>query len=214
MSKTDKELKVNLGCGVVLISGFLNIDKYYTYEQLRDKEGIFCNAITPDDAGYLQADACDLPLADNIVDYLETVDMIEHIPFRELPKVFSEIARVLKPNGVARLMTTNFDNLAQLWVDHMIGKEYNEFNYYEITQLIYGNQQYGGEFHVSPFNPAIIRHYLETAGLTVTEITILPYGTSEQPKDIKTIRTQVWEKDWLMRSDMMWVKAEKLLLAK
>ena len=48
-----------------------------------------------------EADARDLPLPSNSVDFLFSFAALEHIP--EVEKAFSEIERVLKPNGIAVL---------------------------------------------------------------------------------------------------------------
>ncbi len=48
-----------------------------------------------------EADARDLPIASNSVDFLFSFAALEHIP--ELERAFLEIERVLKPNGIAVL---------------------------------------------------------------------------------------------------------------
>jgi len=54
------------------------------------------------DARLLQADACDLPLADGSVDAVVSANLLEHIP--DDGRALAEIARVLRPGGLAVLI--------------------------------------------------------------------------------------------------------------
>ena len=54
------------------------------------------------DARLLQADACDLPLADGSVDAVVSANLLEHIP--DDGRALAEIARVLRPGGPAVLI--------------------------------------------------------------------------------------------------------------
>ena len=59
------------------------------------------HALVPD-ARLLQADACDLPLADGSVDAVVSANLLEHIP--DDGRALAEIARVLRPGGPAVLI--------------------------------------------------------------------------------------------------------------
>lgn len=78
-------VRLNLGCGDKLLPHYINIDA----APIRDGR-------QPD----LICDACDLtPFADNSVDEVLSVHLIEHIFPGEVPNAISEWIRVLKPGG-------------------------------------------------------------------------------------------------------------------
>ena len=203
--KNGALIKVNLGCGVHLLSGFINVDKYFSLKQLQSKKGIYKNAIIEPGAKYVQADAIALPFRDNSVDYIESIDMIEHLPTQHVAKAFSEIARVLKPGGKLGMMTNSFDNLAQLWVQYMTKPDFTQEQYFELCELIYGNQIGPGEFHRTPFNPRVLNSFIVDVGLTLDKMTMYTLGSTDSPK----METQTWPQSSHLRSDMMWVQAHK-----
>lgn len=49
-----------------------------------------------------------IPLPENSVDVYQSEDVFEHIPYAVLPFVFSEIFRVLKPDGLFRLSLPDY----------------------------------------------------------------------------------------------------------
>lgn len=202
----SKLIRLNLGSGIALASGFINVDKFRNYELMKNKAPMHEAAQVPEDAVFINADIIDLPFPDNYADYIECNDVIEHLPFRHVPQAFAEMYRVLKPGKKLCLMTTSFDNLAQIWLDYIAGKKYDQERYEEITQLIYGNQVGDGEFHLVPFNAHVLRHHLEAVGLTFT-MTMYPMNTTKFPP----AQTLSQPPDSVMRSDMIWVEATKPL---
>lgn len=182
----EKPVKINLGCGVGLKGGWINVDNTYEEEELRGKKGQFVNATIEEDAVYVKADARDLPFDDNYADYIECVDMIEHVPFNHTVLVLAEMLRVLKPGGEVLVMTVDFDELARLWTERIAGKDldFRDQNgpFYDLLEVIYGNQKAGGEFHVSAFNPRYMNELFKHAGFEDIVITIYPTGCTNFPK--------------------------------
>ena len=39
MKKQKEKIKINLGCGIIPVKGFINVDKFYTEAQLKSKAG-------------------------------------------------------------------------------------------------------------------------------------------------------------------------------
>lgn len=202
-------IKVNLGCGINIISGFVNVDKFYDEEDLRKGEGFFSNCHFPEDATYVKADARELPFKDSTVDYIESVDMIEHIPFASTVYVLAEAYRVLRPGGRGAIMTTNFDALARLWVEQVVDKDLDfgdpEGPFYDLNEVIYGNQKAGGEYHVAAFNPRYMDALLRHVGFTDILITIFPTGCTDMPK----LETTKYKEGYCIRTEMFVAEFKK-----
>lgn len=197
------EIRLNLGCGVHLFSGFLNVDNSFTLEDLKEKKGIFAQAIIEDGAEFLKADMRSLPLETDTVDYIECLEAIEHIPFIDVVKVLREMYRVLKPGGSAVIFTTDFDDIARMWIDEIAGKEHDQYNWWAISSIIYGNQMTEGEFHRSAFNPQYMNTVLQQAGFIDFDLVGYPRGTF--PPKFKGAQ---WPEK-TMASGMLYVEARK-----
>lgn len=209
-----KKIQLNLGCGIMVAKDFINVDKFYTLKQLKAKKGRLKYAVVEKGSKYVKADMCKLPFHDNYADYIETIDTIEHISFRQILQPFMEMYRVLKPGGVLHLVTTNFDNLASLWTKKIAGKPLTEDRmkeYLNLMEIIYGNQVSEGEAHMTPMNPYFLGYLMQKAGFKEKNIkmTVYPMGT-QGPGD-KILKTSRWNHKVLpaMRSDMILVQAKK-----
>mgnify|MGYP001596238605 CR=1 FL=1 len=75
-------IRLNLGCGYALQSGYVNIDN-----RAEVNPDLVCDVLEG------------LPYDDNSVDEVRAFDFLEHIPIGQTVNVISEIWRVLKPGG-------------------------------------------------------------------------------------------------------------------
>jgi SAM-dependent methyltransferase len=193
------KININLGCGRNLAPGFINVDGFITFKQIKKvykKEKIKI----PKNAKFVHAKVQNLPFKSNYADYVESIDMIEHLPMKELSKAFSEMYRVLKPGGMLRIITTSFDDVVRSWLDASreltdllsrgedITKEFDE-SYSVISKngwvelakkrvnlammVLYGNQFHGGEYHMNAFTPAIMFIYLTKCGFDKKRIKLV-----------------------------------------
>lgn len=201
-----KKVQINLGCGITVVKDFINVDKFYKEKELREKKGNFINTVFEKGAKYVQADMLKLPFKDNFADYIETVDAIEHVSFRFVLRAIQEMFRVLKKGGKLVIVTTNFNQLAELWTKTMadlpLDNQVNFEKFKNLMEVIYGNQTYDGEFHCIPFNPQFLQLLLTQAGFNPKKIKIIvyPMGNDEIGKKIKT---QKWEKGASCRTEMI-----------
>lgn len=199
----DRLIKLNLGCGIGLVSGFINVDKFISLADLKSRKGYFKNAVIPNGAEFLQADICKLPFEDNSIDYIESIDCLEHLPFREVPTALREMARVIKPGHKICFETTNFDDLAKRWTTE-VADSGKQATTRELEQIIYGNQQGLGQFHQAAFNPNILSYYLDLVGLKYRMV-IYPQYSAEHPG----YQTIEWVQGSTMRAESIWVEAHK-----
>lgn len=219
MEKKKGDIWLNLGCGVSLADDFINVDNFFTLEDLKkgqkSKKGQFCNARVTKDTEFVKADICHLPFKDNYADYIECNDVIEHQPMNKVGEFLQEIYRVLKPGGKLGMSTTNFDELARLWTINVAGSKFDSQQdwerYNKLSQVIYGNQAGEGEFHKVAFNPIVMGYWLQIGGFKVPDITIHIFPTNSPvfPPQLayKIIRADI--KDRVILTEMMWVTAIK-----
>jgi predicted SAM-dependent methyltransferase len=203
-----KQIKINLGCGILLSGGFINVDKAFTLDDIKAKAGPFREAKIEEGATFVQADMCDLPFKDNYADYIETIDAIEHIPFRLVPLAFKEMYRVLKPKAKLALATVDFNELARLWMTEVANKPFNFEKYFDIMEVIYGNQIGGdAECHKTAFNTDYMQIQLVAAGFKKKNIKMIIYPTncSNHPPFL----SQKWPEGAVMRTTMIYVEATK-----
>ncbi len=178
-----REVLLNLGCGVHLFSGFINVDKHLTEEGLRSKEGMYENTIYPKGAKFVQGDILDLPFKDNYADYIECLEVLEHLPWRDVERAVKEIYRVLKPGGKAVLMVPDMDDMCRGWLAQVTDKVFDHYKFFSLIQQFFGNQIHPGEYHQSGFTPTYIRGMFNACGfdLKKIDVTLYPYG-SHPPK--------------------------------
>lgn len=199
------EILLNIGCGIHLLSGFINIDKYHTLEDIRSQKGIYKNGVVEKGAKFIQADVLALPFPDNHADYIECLDVIEHLPFLDIKRALVEMRRVLKPNCSLVLFTNNFDDVAKMWMDTIAGRDLDAEQYRNVQEIIYGNQAGDGEFHKTAFNPAFINYMMQLAGFTNFKMVLYPQYCKDRPP----FRGAVPPADATARNGMIFVEAVK-----
>lgn len=213
----NKEIWLNLGSGISLSDGFINVDNFYNLKDLKKgqktKEGMFKNARVTKETKFVKADICALPFKDDYADYVECNDVIEHMPMNKVLPALREMYRVLKPGHKLGLMTTNFDELAKLWTREIEGNTFNEEKDWDrmfvLSQVIYGNQAWEGEYHKTAFNPFIIGYYLKGAGFDIKNITITIHPTGTKYNIPHKAYGHLSFENMAVLTEMMWVEATK-----
>jgi SAM-dependent methyltransferase len=172
-----KLVMLNLGCGIRAVKGFINIDSVITLKDLKEGKGVFKGAVIEKGSKFLHSDMRKLPFKDNSVDYVECHQSIEHIPMKDVPLVFKEIYRVLKPGKKAVISTTNFADIAKQYLEICNREDFDTEEFFRICSYIYGNQLHGGEFHQSAFSPWYMKRLADTVGFTNVDIVSYPRDT-------------------------------------
>lgn len=170
-------LKLNVGCGADLHTGYVNIDKH-SKELIAERYGIDLSTFNCDIVNY---DIFNLPYENETVDEVMCLGFLEHLSFSDEGKFFKEITRVLKPGGTLLFTVPDFDNLAQQWLDakddfkefyklgeneHWFGNGNrnmsNKWGY--LTAFIFGNQYGEGQFHRNAYTIGKIENIMKTLG--------------------------------------------------
>src|SRR6266853_6365646 len=98
--KNAKSLKVHLGCGPDIRSGWLNID-------------LALNGVEPPSSGNATFINYDLrrtlPLADESCDLIYSAHFLEHLEYKHGLQLLRECYRLLRPGGVIRISLPTFD---------------------------------------------------------------------------------------------------------
>lgn len=174
-------VKLNLGCGVGLLGGFINVDRYFSEHEIikgwQTKTGFCANAHWEPGAEYCRANILSMPFEDNFADYALLNNVIEHFAMREVHPALLEIRRVLKPGGELAILAPDFNCLSRLWAEHVATKagtfvDFQLYNY--IAEVIYGNQIGKGEFHRVPITPDYLNMMLLGSGFGNITVTIYP----------------------------------------
>lgn len=139
-------LKVNLGSGSSKADGWTSVDKY--------------NPLADIKADLLER----LPFDDDSVDEVMMTHVIEHIPYREHEKLFTEIYRILKPNGKFGISCPDFIKCAQAFIDNYAGARWSWW-----VQTLYGSQEGAGQFHVAPITLPHITEQLVDVGFNIDQ---------------------------------------------
>jgi predicted SAM-dependent methyltransferase len=140
VEKSDKKIKINLGCGDRPISGFLNVD-------CRDIPSIEYPNTKIDEL------AC---FDDELADYVYASHVLEHIQREKTMATLLEWNRILKVGGMLRIAVPNWDSIIRLYS-----------RTHDLTNLInfmYGGREEPSNCHYRMFNYEILRTLLWEAG--------------------------------------------------
>lgn len=174
----DKKIKLNLGCGVGLHKGYVNVDKYIDLKKLKTgaktKKGVYKNAHYEKGIKFVEADILQMPFPDEYADVVELHQVIEHFNIRNIVPLLIEIKRVMKKGARLIITAPSFSSLAKEWVENDWKEEWLNKNgaydldeYFNLTEQIYGNQVEGiGETHLCPITPRFLQCCLTSAGFT------------------------------------------------
>jgi predicted SAM-dependent methyltransferase len=133
-------LRLNLGCGHLALDGYLNVD-------LRELPGVD-----------IVAEAGKLPLENGEVDEIFSAHLLEHFPQEALRRVLLPYwFGLLRPGGTFRTVVPDAEAMI---------REYSNgrYDYEDMREVMYGAQDYDGDFHFNMFTPASMKQLLEEAG--------------------------------------------------
>jgi hypothetical protein len=143
-------LRLNLGCGHIPISDYLNVDR-------REMQGVD-----------ILSEADQLPFDPMEIDEIYSAHFLEHFPEEELRRVLLPYwYGLLKPGGLFRAIVPDGDAMI---------KEFSKgrFAYKDLHEALYGAQEYQGDFHFILFTPQSLANLLRETGYC--DVTIVDEG--------------------------------------
>lgn len=145
----EKPVRLHLGCGSIILPGFINID-------VLDLPGVD-----------IVMDLSDVSrFKSKSVDFLYASHHLEHFPTAQVPKILKEYFRILRPRGVVKIAVPDLDAVMELYVKH---KNWFTPPHNPWLGILYGGQDYEFNFHKTGFNFLWLKYLLENAGFTDVE---------------------------------------------
>lgn len=132
--------KLNVGCGHVLKDGYINVDG-------RQLPGVD-----------VVCDVLDMPAELSGVDEIYAAHLVEHfsdlmLSSRILPDWFDR----LKPGGKLVLVAPNAEAMMKRFCA-------NDINFAQVKEVLFGGQEYEGDFHYTMLSPVTMAKMLESVG--------------------------------------------------
>lgn len=148
-------MRLNLGCGKMLLDGFVNIDIQQNPKAKRPID--------------LTADVRNVPLSDECADEVHAYHVIEHFHRWETDAVLAEWKRLLKPGGRLVLELPDLEKACR----NLLAGDTDQMSYWGI----YGDPSHRDPFMCHPwgFTPRTMRQLLEAGGFL--DIKFLPPET-------------------------------------
>lgn len=140
MMASFKPIKLNLGCGNLVYSDFVNIDLYAPEADVK-------------------MDIRKLEYPDNYADEIAAYHVFEHLSPYEAADILSEWLRVLKPNGKLVMELPNIEAMCAAFGSS------NKDERYRLLNCIYGATQLDHP-HLFGWYPDILNDHLQLAGYT------------------------------------------------
>jgi len=90
-------------------------------------------------------------------DYILASDIIEHFPIKDVQAVLIEWIRVLKTDGIIEFRLPNLAAICKQYIEHK--------NARNVSWLLYGGQDYPGNFHYTGYDRQLFKEECTEAGL-------------------------------------------------
>ncbi|NES05176.1 MAG: methyltransferase domain-containing protein [Okeania sp. SIO2F4] len=143
--KQEGVINLNLGCGNINHTKFINIDLLNAphIHYIREIGNLRC-------------------FHDQSVDLIYASHCLEHFPHSKVPKILNEWFRVLKDDGILRISVPDFDLLLKIY-------EANDNNINTIKLMLMGEQNYQYNFHFTVFNRKSLESLLHNSGFKIVK---------------------------------------------
>jgi len=180
------------------LKGYINVDS----DNLEILKLRYPQQEFSDDMRIYDYDIFNLPFPDGSVAEVRADSLIEHLSFIEEPRFFYEVKRVLQPGGAFCFSTTDFEEIAKMWLSaedswkdfyrndkeaianrHWFGQysysAENRWGY--LCAMIFGSQNGEGQFHKNCYTVSKIRSILRHLEFVEKEISFFKWKKNRDP---------------------------------
>jgi hypothetical protein len=147
-ARASGALRLNIGCGHIPEAGYINVD-------MRELPNVD-----------VLAEANALPFEPGSVDEIYSAHLVEHFPQQELQRrLLPHWRNLLKRGGCIRAITPDGEAM-------LAGVTQGSYSFEDFREVLFGGQDYEGDFHYNLFTPDSFRRTVEEAGFTDIEIPV------------------------------------------
>jgi len=133
-------MKLNLGCGKIILEGYVNIDARKTHENV------------------VVANVEKLDYEPGSIDEILASDVYEHISYRKSEEVIKHWVDLLRHGGKLTIRTPNLTAIFRLWHQKHLDTK-------TTIAWLFGGQDYKENFHCTCNDIELITEYLMNAGI-------------------------------------------------
>lgn len=145
-ARRENRVRLNLGCGHIPLDGYLNVDR-------RTLPGVD-----------IVAEVDELPFETDQVDEIFSAHLLEHFPQEQLTRqLLPYYYDLIKSGGQFRAVVPDAEAMIHAYTK-------GDYPYEEMRQVVYGGQDYDGDFHFNMFTPASLAKMLTEAGFSTPTI--------------------------------------------
>lgn len=146
LKASHNDLRINLGCGHIAEDGYINVDQ-------RDLPHVD-----------LQAEVGDLPFEPGSVSEIRSAHLLEHFPQEELRRKLLPYWRdLLCTGGTFRAIVPDGEAM-------LAGMKSDTYSFEDFREVLFGAQDYAGDFHFNFFTPDSLAALLLEADFREIEI--------------------------------------------
>lgn len=129
-----------------------------------------------------------LPIRSGEFDGVISVFCLEHISWRKTKSFLGEVFRIIKAGGRVVIVTANTEAQVQWIKDHPNGWDNNNA-FDSFSGVLFGDQNYAGNFHSCYFSPVILTELFQQVGFE--RILIRPYGARDTDLCVEAIKPEI-----------------------
>lgn len=187
MNLRKSPVRLNIGCGGRPLLGYVNIDQ----DDLPTLRKRYPGHRFPKGVVVRSYDIFAMPYDNGAVDEVRADSLVEHLSFKEEPRFFSEVRRILVPGGTFRFSTPDFESTVRQWLKakddwrdffrddeeairsrHWFGVGSYSLNHRwgYLTASIFGSQNGDGQFHKNAYTVKKIHAMLKRLGFLPPKI--------------------------------------------
>lgn len=135
-------MRINLGCGGDILDGWINIDLYPRSEKV------------------IAADIRKLPFLPGSIEEIRAIDVLEHIPNRDVPPTLTHWFALLEHGGTVSVRCPDCFKQCECLIQ-------GTWTPAVWAHMVFGGQDSEGNFHKSGFTPEYLDELFQSAGFQI-----------------------------------------------